>query len=122
MKKKPTKKPVKKQQQRTPAHILNDIHEQYPVTMAEALRVISHLEERLIEKECARSKEILEAIERLRQPPPPKPEITEEMKRLFDKQWKKPNVGPAQPIPYWHNLPPVVIQPWDPCYPFKPIC
>lgn len=97
---------------RTPAAILNDIHNGHPVTMAEALRAIEHLEAELEKKECARLKEILDALEKLRQPPLKQPEITEEQRQEFDELFRRrrPEFEPMQPIPQW-PMHPVIIYP-----------
>lgn len=51
---KPKKKPTKRRtKERTVAHILNSIHEQERVTLPEALRVITHLEDELEHRQMA---------------------------------------------------------------------
>lgn len=92
-----TRKGMKTKKPRLIADILNDIHEGYEVSLFEALRVIRYLEDELAKKEEARSKAVLDALEKLR------------MEMKGSDQMRHVIVGPPMTLPV-HVPPPSPIE------------
>ena len=96
---------TKTKKKRPVADILNDIHEGYPVKMEEALRVISHLEDRLEGKRADESKrqhgEMMEVLRQLKKE-------FEEQSRQAPQTVQPPWSFPIMPTTPCHQQPEII--------------